>query len=167
MGGDFRKSPRYLIGFLGADVMWDENSSAWRVTHVVRGDSWDSRNPPPLLRPGVNVGEGTVIVAVNNQPVTRDVSPSRLLVHQAGAEVVLTAADLPGGATRDVVVKAAIDDTMIRYREWVERNREWVHEHSKGRCGYVHIPDMGPWGFAEFHRLFLVELDRDGCPTHG
>jgi tricorn protease len=59
-------------------------------------------------------------------------------------------------------VKAAIDDTMIRYREWVERNREWVHERTSGRCGYLHIPDMGPWGFAEFHRLFLIELDRDG-----
>jgi len=162
VGGDFRKSPRYPIGFLGADLAWDERASAWRITHVVRGDPSDSRNPPPLLRPGVNVGEGAVIAAVNNQPATRDVSPARLLVHQAGAEVVLTVADSPGGATRDVVVKAAGDDTLIRYREWVERNRAWVHERSGGRCGYVHIPDMGPWGFAEFHRLFLVELDRDG-----
>ena len=142
--------------------MREENSSAWRVKHVVRGDPSDSRNPPPLLRPGVNVGEGAVIVAVNSQPVTRDVSPSQLLVHLAGAEVVLTVAESPGGATRDVVVKAAIDDTMIRYREWVEGNRKWVHDHSSGRCGYLHIPDMGPWGFAEFHRLFLVELERDG-----
>ncbi len=162
MGGDFRKSPRYLIGFLGADISWEESTSAWRITHVVRGDPSDSRNPPPLLRPGVNVGEGAVIAAVNNQPVTREVSPARLLVHQAGAEVVLTVADSPGAATRDVVVKATGDDTLIRYREWVERNRAWVHERSDGRCGYVHIPDMGPWGFAEFHRLFLVELDRDG-----
>jgi tricorn protease len=162
IGGDFRKSPRYPIGFLGADLAWDERASAWRITHVVRGDPSDSRNPPPLLRPGVNVGDGAVIAAVNNQPATRDVSPARLLVHQAGAEVVLTVADSPGGATRGVVVKAAGDDTLIRYREWVERNRAWVHERSGGRCGYVHIPDMGPWGYAEFHRLFLVELDRDG-----
>jgi len=162
IGGDFRKSPRYPIGFVGADLAWDESASAWRITHVVRGDPSDSRNPPPLLRPGVNVGDGAVIAAVNNQPATRDVSPARLLVHQAGAEVVLTVADSPGGASRDVVVKAAGDDTLIRYREWVERNRAWVHERSGGRCGYVHIPDMGPWGYAEFHRRFLVELDRDG-----
>ncbi len=162
VGGDFRKSPRYPIGFLGADLAWDESASAWRITHVVRGDPSDSRNPPPILRPGVNVGVGAVIAAVNNQTATRDVSPARLLVHQAGAEVVLTVADSPGGVTRDVVVKAAGDDTLIRYREWVERNRAWVHERTGGRCGYVHIPDMGPWGYAEFHRLFLVELDRDG-----
>jgi tricorn protease len=26
----------------------------------------------------------------------------------------------------------------------------------------VHIPDMGPWGFAEFHRGYLSEFDRKG-----
>ena len=49
-----------------------------------------------------------------------------------------------------------------RYREWVEQNRAVVHEKSKGRVGYVHIPNMGPWGYAEFHRYYLAEIDRDG-----
>ncbi len=161
-GGDFRKRPSYLVGFLGADLAWDESASAWRIAHIVRGDPSDSRHPPPLMRIGANLAEGAIIVAINNQPVTREVSPAQLLVHQAEAEVVLTVADRPGAATRDVVVKASADDTMVRYREWVERNRAWVHERGGGRCGYVHIPDMGPWGYAEFHRLFLVELEREG-----
>ena len=161
-GGDFRRPPHYAIGYLGADISWDDAASAWRIARIVRGNPGESHNRSPLLRPGVNLNEGAVIVAINNQPVTRRVSPAHLLVHQADAEIVLTVADSPAGPTREVVVKAAIDDTMIRYREWVERNREWVHEHSGGRCGYLHIPDMGPWGFAEFHRLFLIELERDG-----
>ena len=161
-GGDFRKPPNYQMGSLGADIEWDQGASAWRITHVVRGDPADSRTPPPLMRLGVNIRDGALIVAVNNRLVTREVSPARLLVHQAGAEVVLTVADTPGATPRNVVVKTAGDDTDMRYREWVERNREWVHEKSVGRCGYIHIPDMGPWGFAEFHRLFLAELDRDG-----
>ena len=28
--------------------------------------------------------------------------------------------------------------------------------------GYIHIPDMGVQGFAEFHRSFLAECDREG-----
>jgi tricorn protease len=28
--------------------------------------------------------------------------------------------------------------------------------------GYVHIPDMGPNGYAEFHRAYLAEVDREG-----
>lgn len=27
-GGDFRKTPRYLAGFLGADLAWDESAQA-------------------------------------------------------------------------------------------------------------------------------------------
>ena len=48
-----------------------------------------------------------------------------------------------------------------RYREWVERNRAWVHEQSNGRVGYLHLPDMMSAGFAEFHRYFGAECDRD------
>jgi tricorn protease len=51
---------------------------------------------------------------------------------------------------------------MLRYRAWVEANRAFVHARTKGRVGYVHVPDMGPWGFAEFHRGYLSELDREG-----
>jgi tricorn protease len=50
---------------------------------------------------------------------------------------------------------------MLRYRAWVEANRAYVHEQTQGRVGYLHIPDMGPWGFSEFHRGFLSEFNRD------
>ncbi|MGO9607132.1 MAG: S41 family peptidase [Candidatus Binataceae bacterium] len=162
MGGDFRKEPKYPIGFLGTDIQWDEEASAWRLAHIVRGDQSDPRYASPLLHPGVNLSEGGVILAVNNHLVTREVSPLQLLVHQAEAEVELKVADRPGGEARTIVVKTIGDENLLRYREWVERNRAWVHQKSQNRCGYVHIPDMGPWGYAEFHRLFLVELDREG-----
>jgi tricorn protease len=162
IGGDFRKEPRYLLGFLGADIEWDASASLWRIAHIVRADQSDSRCASPLMRPGVNLLEGAVILAVNNQRVTRELSPAQLLVHQAETEVVLTVADRPAGEKRDIVVKTGADDTLMRYREWVERNRAWVHEQTGDRCGYVHIPDMGPWGYAEFHRLYLAELDREG-----
>jgi tricorn protease len=161
-GGDFRPEPRYPVGFLGADLEWDEGASVWRIKHVVLGDPADARNPPPLLRPGVNLAKGAVVLAVNNRATASDVSPSALLVNQAGAEVALRVADQPGANPRDVVVRTSRDDTLIRYREWVERNRGFVHEKTHQRCGYIHIPDMGPWGFAEFHRSFLAEVDRDG-----
>ena len=48
---------------------------------------------------------------------------------------------------------------MLRYRDWVESNRNYVHKKSKNKIGYVHIPDMGPEGYAEFHRYFLTEVE--------
>jgi tricorn protease len=60
------------------------------------------------------------------------------------------------------VVRALHDDDEARYRAWVEANRRQVHAATGGRIGYLHIPDMGPRGYAEFHRGFLAELARDG-----
>ncbi len=65
-------------------------------------------------------------------------------------------------APRSVTVKTLKSETPARYREWVEANRRRVHEATGGRVGYVHLPDMGPRGYAEFHRGYLAEVDRDG-----
>ncbi|CAN5681037.1 hypothetical protein BH10CHL1_BH10CHL1_33990 [soil metagenome] len=64
--------------------------------------------------------------------------------------------------TRNVVVAAIHNETAARYRAWVEKNRRRIHEATNGRVGYVHIPDMGATGYAEFHRGYLAEVDRDG-----
>ena len=53
------------------------------------------------------------------------------------------------------------DETPLRYRDWVERNRAKVHAASGGKLGYVHIPNMGPVGYAEFHRSYLAEVVYD------
>jgi tricorn protease len=168
IGGDAREDPRYDVGFLGADLAWDAEAGGWRVVRVIPGDVWDAENAPPLLRPGVNVGAGDVILAVNGRRTSAAVSPAQLLVNQAGVEVELTIAvalAAAGGsrsAPRRVTVKTLKNEALLRYREWVDRNRAWVHAQTGGRCGYVHVPNMGPWGYAEFHRQFLAEVDHDG-----
>ncbi len=64
--------------------------------------------------------------------------------------------------TRMVLVKALRNETKARYREWVETNRRYVAEKTNGRVGYLHIPDMGAAGYAEFHRYYLAESEREG-----
>jgi tricorn protease len=59
-------------------------------------------------------------------------------------------------------VCALRDETAARYRQWVDATRRTVHEKTGGRVGYVHIPDMGASGYAEFHRAYLAELEREG-----
>ena len=66
------------------------------------------------------------------------------------------------GKTNTFDVKTIASDTDARYREWVENRREYVHKKSKGKLGYVHIPDMGPNGYSEFHRYYIYESKRDG-----
>jgi tricorn protease len=162
MGGDYRPEPRFDVGFLGAEIRWDEKDSLWKIERIARGDSWDEERGSPLLRPGVNVREGDSILAINGRRTTREVQPAQLLVHQAGVEVSITVGDSSGQSPRNVMVRTLRDEMPLRYREWVEKNRAYVRKEAGDRAGYVHIPDMGPVGYAEFHRSFLEEVDRDG-----
>jgi tricorn protease len=114
------------------------------------------------MRPGVNVSAGMLLLGIGGQRVSKACPPRELLVNQAGQEVQLVVAEGDGGSPRTVCVKAARAERPIRYRDWVEHNRQYVHEKTQGRVGYLHIPDMGSEGFAEFHRYFLVEHDHEG-----
>lgn len=161
-GGDYRRSPYYQLGSLGADFVYDAEADAYRVTHIVRGDSWNEKEDSPLNRLGVNVNAGDLLLAVGGQRVGRNRSPQELLVHQAGCEVNLTFAGSSPGEHRTVTVKTLMNDTLARYREWVESNHRKVSEATNGRVGYVHVPDMGPEGYAEFHRYYFAEVHKEG-----
>lgn len=159
MGGDYRSEPKYHQGFLGADFVWDEAAQGYRITHLVRGDYWDEKKGCPLAKPGLNVHVGDVITAIQGRHLSPEFSPGAALVHYANTDIVITVA---GETPRNVQVRTSDSDTMARYRDWVESNRQYVHEKTGGKIGYVHIPDMGPWGFAEFHRYYLSECGYDG-----
>ncbi len=162
LGGDYRPQPQYKLGFLGTDLVYEPEHDAYRFVRVLKGDVWEEKSASPLRRPGVNVEEGMLLLAIGGQRVGRDIHPHELLVNQAGQEVQLTVAERDGGAARTVCVKALGNEMPVRYRDWVERNRQYVHEKSGGQVGYIHVPDMSADGYAEFHRYFLVELDHKG-----
>jgi tricorn protease len=159
-GGEYRPGPQYHHGYLGVDWRYDSENGAYRVGSVVQGDPSDEHTATPLTAPGVNVREGDRIIAVNGQAVRPDRGPQQLLVNTAGQEVLLTVAG-EGGNRRTVRVKTLNDERPARYRDWVEAHRRNVHAATNGRVGYVHIPDMGAEGYAEFHRLYLTEYDHE------
>ena len=207
-GGDYRSSPHYSQGVLGAGYAWDAAAGGYVISGIVAGDSWQEEGTSPLLAPGVDVREGDVLLAINGQRLDAEIGPDHLLVNQAGNEVLLTLALRPettdkttdrttdrvsgkpaGKAThkstskkhavpnagehvaepeakvphsRSAVVRAIHHDSEARYRSWVNGNRQRVHAATEGRIGYLHIPDMGARGYAEFHRGFLAEVARDG-----
>ena len=189
LGGDYRSSPHYSQGALGADMTWDSDGGGYRIGEIILGDSWEEEGSSPLSAPGVDVRKGDLLLALNGQRLDAETSPAQLLVNQAGHEILLTLAARPGAedaktrpaatttgdgapvaepvadkkpALRHVVVRANHDDSEAIYRSWVENNRRRVHSLTDGRIGYLHIPDMGPRGYGEFHRGFLAEIIRDG-----
>ena len=170
VGGDHRKPPSIALGHLAAELKLAHDGTSYEIVSIVAGDPWEAGADSPLNAVGVEAQVGDRIVAVNGLPVSRELPPQALLVHQAGAKVELTLArKTKDSATRTVLVTALTDEVPSRYREWVERNREWVHAQSGGSIGYFHLPDMQSHGFAEFHRYFSAEcphLPRNGNQRH-
>ncbi|MQA24015.1 MAG: peptidase [Micromonosporaceae bacterium] len=167
LGGEYRQGPHYAQGFLGVDWEVDPLSGHYRIARVLHGDPWDISATSSLHRPGVDVRAGDEVLAVNGQPVgshrldgAAPATPGELLVNQAGQELQLTVRR-DGGEPLVVGVRALADERPARYRDWTNANRRLVHERTDGRVGYLHIPDMGPDGHAEFHRGFLTEHDRE------
>jgi tricorn protease len=159
--GDHRKPPALSLGALAADLRFDAASGGYEIVQIATGDAWDAGADSPLNAVGVEARIGERILAVNGQSLSRERTPQSLLVHQAGAKVELTLGSAQG-EKRTVLATLLKDEVPARYRDWVERNRRWVHEQSKGRVGYVHLPDMMSAGYAEFHRYFILECERDG-----
>jgi tricorn protease len=160
MGGDYRRGPNYRQGFLGADFAYDPASGEYRITHIAHGDPWEATQTSPLNEPGIGVEVGDVLVSINGITITAPATPAEQLVGQADNHVLLGVRGAHG-PVRHVSVKALADERPVRYRDWVEDRRRHVHRASSDRVGYLHIPDMLANGFAEFHRGYLVELDRD------
>lgn len=158
-GGDYRVPPQYQRGFLGADLAYEDHG--YRIARIYRGDSWNRDTDSPLAEPGLDIHEHDIIVAINGKRLNRDATPDQMLVNCAGKDTSLTIRNKKD-EERIVLVKALANESPLRYRAWVEANRQYVHDKTGGRVGYVHIPDMGPWGFAEFHRGYLSEFDRRG-----
>ena len=162
IGGDYRPNPHFGMGFLGAEWDYDESEDAFVLKRVMKGDVWDESASSPLARAGVGLKGGDYLIAIDGQPLGREIQPQQCLVHRAGKDVSLTFRRHGWSKPQTLSVRTLRSEQKLRYREWVERNRAFVHSQGRNRIGYVHIPNMGPHGYAEFHRAFLTELDREG-----
>ena len=161
-GGDYRQTPIYTMGLLGADFKYDKKEKAYKIIHIVKGDSWKEGNDSPLNNIGIDVKKGDYIIAINGFELDGTMQPNALLVNQVGNFVRLSIKSAATGKVNDIDVKTISNDKNARYREWVDKNRVYVYKRSKGKLGYVHIPDMGPYGYSEFHRYYIYESERDG-----
>jgi tricorn protease len=159
-GGDYGDEPFYPQGKLAMGWSWDEQTRGYRVDHLVAGDCWDPNFNSPGLRLGNPLQVGDVVTHIQNVRVRKDQAPEAHLVYCARQDVPLRV--LRNGKTLHIHVKPLRSELNVRYRAWVQRNRNYVHEASGGRVGYLHVPNMGPFGFSEFHRGYYSEVQRQG-----
>ncbi|MFD8209210.1 S41 family peptidase [Streptomyces sp. NPDC059695] len=145
------------MGLLGANLVPRE--AGWTVKRILPGESSDSKARSPLA--GTGIREGAVLTHVDGRPVDPVAGPYPLLSGTGGTTVELTFIPAEGeGRARRVAVVPLVDERPLRYQDWVAKRRAVVREISGGRCGYLHIPDMGGSGWAQFNRDLRMEVSR-------
>ncbi len=160
-GGDLERGPRRGVGLLGVD--WELAGGGLRIARIVRAAPWDAEARSPLAAPGIEVREGEYLLAVNGVPVDVGKEPAAAFDGLAGETVVLSVNSKPSpDGARDVLVETLEDEEELRYRAWVERNRQRVLEASGGRVGYVHVPDTTTEGQTELVRQVLSQIRLPG-----
>ncbi len=154
-----RKPGQRQAGRLGADLARQDDGS-YLIERILPGEPSDPRANSPLLAAGVAARAGDRIVAVNGRRLDASNSLGELLAGSAGkvVELVLARED----AQRRVAVVPIEAETRLRYHAWVASRRAYVDEHSGGRLGYVHIPDMMAEGWAQFYRDIHEATRREG-----
>jgi len=138
------------VAWLGAELRRNEQGEVI-IDRILNGESSDPKARSPLRAAGVAAQPGDAIVAVDGKPTAEAANINALLLGAAGSTVELTL--LREDGKRRVAVVPVASEAALRYHEWVASRAERVRERSRGRVGYVHVPNMMAEGWAEFHRL--------------
>ncbi len=165
VGGDIRKGIDQITpATLGARLVKDEKGGGFRIEHIYRAEPDYPGELSPLSRPGVNVKEGDIIVAVNGVSTNSLPSVGELLRNQAGQEVILKVTSPSESQPSNVVVRPITpsEESNLRYEDWEYSRRLSVEKEGAGEIGYVHLRAMGGGDFADWVKNFYPVFDRKG-----
>lgn len=148
--------PSQPVGLLGADyeLVSEGDHTAYRIVNIVTGGPWDLDARGPLSEPGVDVKEGDFLLAVNGRAVSTALDPWAAFIGLAGRTVELTVSEKPfvDEDARKVVVNTIRSETNLRFREWIERTRQYIYDNSDGQIGYAYVINTSPPGQTDLYR---------------
>ncbi len=166
--GDIEDQPTANVGLLGVDFTLDRSgpAPAYKIARIIEGGPWDSDARGPLSQPGVDVKIGDYVLAVNGVPIDTSKDPYAAFLGTADRVTSITVSDQPtldadGAKQREIVIKPLGGEGNLRYREWIEQKRAYVHEKSGGKIGYIYVPNTGVDGQNDLYRQFFGQRDRD------
>jgi len=161
-GGDFEIPDRPAVALPGARFELDENAGRYRIKSIFRGQNEEEKYRSPLTEVGVDVAVGDYVLAIDGRDLEGTDNPYRLLQHLEDA-VTLTVNSTPSlDGAREVTFVPRRSETSLIYLDWVLGNLDRVTEMTDGKVGYLHIPDMGSDGIAEFIKWFYPQIRKQG-----
>lgn len=162
-GGDFAMPARPNVALPGARFELDEAAGRYKIAKIFAGQNEEELYRSPLTEVGVNVAVGDYVLAIDGEELTANVNPYKLLRGKANRAVTMTVNSAPNATgARQVTFQPLRSEGDLIYLETITRNRERVDKLSKGRLGYIHIPDMGANGIREFNKWFYNQTRKEG-----
>ena len=134
-----------------------ETSGRLRITEVIALS-------PAAVAGSIKVGD--YLIGVDGRAIDATTNLDELLSYKIGRRISVTiATQADGTGKRDVAVRPVNGATErgLLYRQWVERNREYVSRISNGRLGYAHMFDMSFGSLSQFY----VDLDAENFGKDG
>jgi tricorn protease len=160
-----REAPEISVGLLGADWDVDESAKRYRITKVYRVPDWSRGVVPPLSGPGYDVQQGDLLLTVNGRDVRPDREIFAYFQNLAGTQVRLELAR--GGKRYEITTVPLESESVLRYLDWVEHNRQVVDVASKGQIGYLHLPDTYLGSATEFPKYYYAQTKKKGLIIDG
>ncbi|MGH7295545.1 MAG: PDZ domain-containing protein, partial [Polyangiaceae bacterium] len=159
-GGTGPDQGHETVGLLGAD--YTVVDGRYRFARILRGENWNPKLRAPLTQPDIDVKEGDYLLAVNGEELAGDDDVNRLFLGRAGVQTVIRVGPKPSmNGSREVTVVPVGSESALRLRAWMEGNRDKVDALSKGRVGYVYVPDTGGGGYTNFNRYYFSQVGKD------
>ncbi|MEO6233433.1 MAG: PDZ domain-containing protein [Ferruginibacter sp.] len=161
-GGDFPELDTSRVGVLGVDLI--PANGRWKISRIYTTESWNPGLVAPLAQPNLKLQEGDYLIAVNGQVLTANDDPYQLLNGTAKLQTILSINSKPtADGAWTIRVQPTENENALRQLAWVEDNRRKVEELSKGKLGYVWVPNTGGAGFNNFNRYYFAQQDKQGA----
>jgi len=158
-GGDLEKESSRNVGYLG--VNFEPEGNFYKIKTIIRGAPWDAEERSPLDKPGINIPEGSYLLAVDGVHLTTEHEPFDVFTGLADKTIELTYNSSPSWTgAKTALVKAMKDEGRLRYLAWVEANRQRVEAETGGEVGYIYVPSTGVEGQNELMRQFNAQWNK-------
>jgi tricorn protease len=158
-GGDVYQERSAKVGLLGADFKVENDR--YRIVTLYGGDRWNPFLKAPLAAAGLGVKEGDYILAINGKALDGKQNLYALLENTVGKQVTLNiSADVGGKGAHNITVEPIDYEAALRQWQWIEHNRQYVDNKSKGKVAYVYLPNTADEGFQYFNRMFFAQIDK-------
>ncbi len=158
-GGDLENARQVNVGYLGVD--WEADGNFYKIKRIIRGADWDAEARSPLDEPGVNIPEGSYILAVNGVPLTTTAEPFSAFQGLADKAVEITYNARPSlEGAKTAVVKTLRSDYRLRHLAWIESNRKHIADATDNQVGYIYVPSTGLDGQDELVRQFSAQWNK-------